>query len=188
VNHIVLFICTGNYYRSRFAEALFNHHATVHGVSWQAISRGLAIHLLNEGDLSPFTRKALAEREIGCHHTRTSPRALEWRDLAGANLVIAVDEIEHRPLITEAYPAWQAKIVYWHVRDVAYRMPNQAMSEIERQVLRLISELTFARRLAVQEPSTLFGSEYQSGVSGRSQFVGHRARPRFIAGTASCCS
>src|ERR1700676_5815762 len=39
----VLFLCTGNYYRSRFAEVLFNSVAGKMGLPWQASSRGLAL-------------------------------------------------------------------------------------------------------------------------------------------------
>ena len=39
----ILFLCTGNYYRSRFAEELFNHHAERAGLDWVAQSRGLAL-------------------------------------------------------------------------------------------------------------------------------------------------
>ena len=39
----VLFLCTGNYYRSRFAEILFNSVAEKMGLPWKASSRGLAL-------------------------------------------------------------------------------------------------------------------------------------------------
>ena len=39
----VLFLCTGNYYRSRFAEVLFNSVAGKLGLPWRASSRGLAL-------------------------------------------------------------------------------------------------------------------------------------------------
>ena len=39
----VLFLCTGNYYRSRFAEVLFNSVAVKMGLPWRASSRGLAL-------------------------------------------------------------------------------------------------------------------------------------------------
>jgi protein-tyrosine phosphatase len=39
----VLFLCTGNYYRSRFAEVLFNSVAGTMGLPWRASSRGLAL-------------------------------------------------------------------------------------------------------------------------------------------------
>ena len=42
---IVLFLCTGNYYRSRFAEILFNIYARDRGVPWNAVSRGIAVDL-----------------------------------------------------------------------------------------------------------------------------------------------
>ena len=38
----VLFLCTGNYYRSRFAEILFDSVAVKMGLPWKASSRGLA--------------------------------------------------------------------------------------------------------------------------------------------------
>jgi protein-tyrosine phosphatase len=37
------FLCTGNYYWSRFAEILFNSVAGKRGLPWQASSRGLAL-------------------------------------------------------------------------------------------------------------------------------------------------
>ena len=39
----VLFLCTGNYYRSRYAEALFNSVAGKMSLPWRASSRGLAL-------------------------------------------------------------------------------------------------------------------------------------------------
>jgi protein-tyrosine-phosphatase len=41
--NIVLFVCTGNYYRSRFAEVLFNSVADKMGLPWRAASKGLAL-------------------------------------------------------------------------------------------------------------------------------------------------
>jgi protein-tyrosine phosphatase len=37
----ILFLCTGNFYRSRFAEELFNHLARQKRLDWVADSRGL---------------------------------------------------------------------------------------------------------------------------------------------------
>ncbi len=38
---LTLFVCTGNFYRSRHAEALFNWHAARMGHPARAFSRGL---------------------------------------------------------------------------------------------------------------------------------------------------
>jgi hypothetical protein len=35
----ILFLCTGNYYRSRYVEELFNHRAKIESLPWRAFSR-----------------------------------------------------------------------------------------------------------------------------------------------------
>src|SRR4051794_7034527 len=57
----VLFLCTGNYYRSRFAEILFNSVAGKMGLPWQASSRGLALErgVSNVGPLAVAAVTAL---------------------------------------------------------------------------------------------------------------------------------
>ncbi len=45
MTHKLLFLCTGNYYRSRFAELLFNHLAAQVGLDWRADSRGVATEM-----------------------------------------------------------------------------------------------------------------------------------------------
>jgi len=44
----VLFLCTGNYYRSRYAEEIFNHQAGLEGLGWHASSRAVAEKLFPE--------------------------------------------------------------------------------------------------------------------------------------------
>src|SRR6266446_4485609 len=50
--HTVLFLCTGNFYRSRFAEIYFNWLAPREKLLWRADSRGLALDPTNFGPLS----------------------------------------------------------------------------------------------------------------------------------------
>jgi protein-tyrosine phosphatase len=141
VKPTVLFICTGNYYRSRFAEALFNHFANAQGMKWRAISRGLAISPANESALSPIAQIGLDKRNISSKNTSGEPRELKARDLVKAKLIIAVDEIEHKPMISREHPGWIGDIIYWNVRDVSYCLPDQALSSIEKHVLQLLGTL-----------------------------------------------
>jgi protein-tyrosine phosphatase len=62
----LLLLCTGNYYRSRYAEELFNHGAERIPLTWRAQSRGLAIErgINNVGPLSPFALEALKDRGL----------------------------------------------------------------------------------------------------------------------------
>jgi protein-tyrosine phosphatase len=135
----LLFICTGNFYRSRFAEAVFNHLAEQRGLRWWAFSRGLAIHWA-EGYISEYTRQALAERGIELRHTGPGRVQLSEADLESADLIIALKDEEHRPMLTNLFPAWASKVVFWDVSDLPHS-PEVALPAIEREVRRLADEL-----------------------------------------------
>jgi len=143
----VLFLCTGNYYRSRFAEILFNALAEKDHLDWIADSRGLAIELAppNGGALSPWAIQGLIERNIPLnHHHERSPRALQEEDLTQAQLVIALNQVEHRPYLEKQFPAWAQRIEYWHIADLDYTPADEGLTQIERHVRALIEQLTRA--------------------------------------------
>ncbi len=64
--YTVLFLCTGNYYRSRYAEVLFNCVAGKMGLTWRASSRGLALErgVHNLGPMAVAAVKALEARGL----------------------------------------------------------------------------------------------------------------------------
>ncbi len=137
----ILFICSGNFYRSRFAEAVFNFHAANRDLPLRAFSRGLATHLvLHAGDISLHTRLALADRGIALHHTGRAPVQLERTDLERAHRVIAVKEAEHRPLMRQLFPAWENRIEYWAVHDLDAAASEVAIPGLERQVIALLEQ------------------------------------------------
>lgn len=144
----VLFLCTGNYYRSRFAEILFNALACQSELDWSADSRGLAIELvpLNGGALSPVARQGLAERGIALAEPPRPPRALREDDLRRAQRVIALNRTEHHPYLKKQFPAWADRVEYWHVSDLDRAPAEQALGEIEQHVHALIGYLRVARQ------------------------------------------
>ena len=141
----VLFLCTGNYYRSRFAEAVFNYHCDRRQLSWRAYSRGLAIHLAPPNHLSPATRIGLRLRGIPFHHTAAEKQAVTAADMHSAAVRIALKEIEHRPLIQTLFPDWEDRVIYWDIHDVDVALPGAMLPMLEQKVMRLIEELTGCR-------------------------------------------
>ena len=140
-NQCVLFICTGNFYRSRFAEAIFNHYAEQRQIPWTAFSRGLAIHL-TEGHLSPFTSEALKSRKIELRHTGLSRMQLSKADLETSNRRVALDRFEHFGMMVKQFPGWEDRIDYWDIPDLPFTAAEEALPEIERRVIRLLDEVS----------------------------------------------
>jgi protein-tyrosine phosphatase len=139
----VLFLCTGNYYRSRFAEELFNHHAEHAGLDWVADSRGLALErgIHNVGPISPFTLYALGEMAVSARAADRFPKQCTADDLSNAALVVAVKEAEHRPLMRERFAEWENRLDYWHIHDVEDETPTEALKLLAEEVRALVRRL-----------------------------------------------
>ena len=93
----VLFLCSGNYYRSRFAEGLFNWLAPRQGLPWRAESRGFRLHPANIGPISYHAVEGLLGRGIATPEPHRYPLVVEEHDFHAFDLVVAVKEAEHRP-------------------------------------------------------------------------------------------
>lgn len=139
----VLFLCTGNYYRSRLAEELFNHRSQQTSLRWQAFSRGLALErgIANVGPISQFTLQALVDRKLVPLNGDAYPATCALADLETSDLVVALKEAEHREILASKFPGWEDRVTYWHVHDVEDEEPAQAIKELEQNVLRLIDHL-----------------------------------------------
>ena len=140
---LVLFLCTGNYYRSRYAEELFNHLAKAKGIAWRAFSRGAAERQSpdNVGPISQFTLDALAAKAITPDGATREPQPATLADFDDARVVIGLKEAEHRPLIERRFPSVASRVTYWDVDDVGFAHPSVALAKIDVQVCKLISTL-----------------------------------------------
>jgi protein-tyrosine phosphatase len=139
----LLFLCTGNYYRSRFAELLFNARAGEARLAWRADSRGLATELgiNNIGPLSSYAAQGLSARGIAVGDAQRFPLQLQEQDLVAAHLVVALKEAEHRPFLAQRFPAWVDRVEYWHIHDLDRAPAQHALAEIEERVELLIARL-----------------------------------------------
>jgi protein-tyrosine phosphatase len=139
----VLFLCSGNYYRSRFAELFFNHLAEGAALAYRADSAGLwpncRVH--NPGPISPYTLAALRDRGVSLPTTHRVPRDVTESDIRAADITIALKEAEHRPIVSARFPELLARVRFWHVHDVGDAPPSEAIALIERNVSALVAQL-----------------------------------------------
>ncbi|MHC2334563.1 arsenate-mycothiol transferase ArsC [Bradyrhizobium sp. USDA 4454] len=139
----VLFLCTGNYYRSRYAEELFNHLAKTKRLAWHASSRGAAERGSpdNVGPMSVFADDRLRAVGIIPDGATRYPQPCSLADFDGADLVIALKEAEHRPLIERRFPDVADRVTYWHVDDIDVAHPAVALAMLDDLVRELVSSL-----------------------------------------------
>jgi protein-tyrosine phosphatase len=137
-------LCTGNYYRSRFAELLFNALAPAHNLPWQAFSRGVALEkgVGNVGPMSPLAIQTLQALGVISEGFARYPVQAQEGDFQGARIIIALQEAEHRPYLSARYPAWVDRVEYWHVRDCVPTPAYDPLQEIRREVEQLIVRLS----------------------------------------------
>ncbi len=139
----VLFLCSANYYRSRFAEHLFNWLASQRSMSWTADSRGLEVDRWGDlGLISPYTVEALEELGVAINGSSRRPQQLAIEDLTKSDLIVALKESEHRPIMAELFPEWEDTVEYWHVHDIDCAGPEEALPALESHVQNLAERLS----------------------------------------------
>lgn len=141
----LLFLCTGNYYRSRFCETYFNHLAGQRALTWRADSRGLAPDITvfrNPGPLSPHTRQALNRLGVTDKAALRDPLSVQPHDWAQAQRVIALSRSEHRPMVKHYFPADAARVEYWEVGDLPVASPDVALEHMACAVQKLVNALS----------------------------------------------
>lgn len=130
----VNFICSGNYYRSRFCEIYYNHLTQ----SSSADSRGLLAYKgSNEGMISIHTLEYLAQLKLPVVPHKF-PEQLEENHLNSTQKIIAVCEREHRVLMKEMFPEWETKTEYWQVNDIDFSEPKEALPTLKLMVEALV--------------------------------------------------
>jgi len=146
----ILFVCTGNYYRSRFAEEYFNHLAKHNELHWKAYSKGLSQNmpsLNNPGPISVHTLEALKSRGVEGEEIHRYPRPITKADFPTHDRIIAMSEIEHKPMIEERFLAHGKFVEYFEVGDLPVEKPESAINKIALHIEKLVGALKLRQKV-----------------------------------------
>ena len=95
----------------------------------------------NLGSMSSHTVTRCGELGIPIEDYRRRPRTVTDADFDAADLVVAVKETEHRPLIARRFPARLSQVEFWEVHDLDCAGPEETMPHLERRIAELIDRL-----------------------------------------------
>ncbi len=126
----VLFVCTGNSFRSAVAEALlkkFRNDLKVESAGTQP-ARKIASNA-----------KILLEEEDALENLKERPEGIEQKDLKEYNLIVTMKE-HHKNEILQRYPQVKDKIRVWDIEDPIY-LPSGLDREVMQEIKKKVAEL-----------------------------------------------
>jgi protein-tyrosine phosphatase len=134
-------VCTGNYYRSRFAEILFNALSEQQGLYHQAFSKGLRLSKNNKGPISKHCIAYFSEQYPNLKYDLRMPIPFDQEDFDFYDSIILMDKTEHHPMIEKRYPEQQDKVTYWNIVDDYIKSPEDVLPILEKKIIELTNEL-----------------------------------------------
>lgn len=130
----ILFVCTGNSFRSPVAEALLKK---VRG-DLEVESAGTQ----SAGMVASNAKKFL-EKENALKNLKEAPEGIDQKDLEEYDLIIAMKQ-NHKNEILRRYPQMEDRIQVWNIDDpihLPYGSDKEVFEEIKRKVLELAESI-----------------------------------------------
>ncbi len=126
----ILFVCSGNAYRSPVAEALLKKLKPEIDVDSAGIHPAIPI--------SEAAKRYLAGENV-LEYLKQAPEGLDKKRLDEYDLIVAMKE-EHKGIILSKCPECENKIVVWDIDD-PYFLPHGYAKKVFKQIKDKVAEL-----------------------------------------------
>lgn len=137
----VLFVCTGNFYRSRFSEIYFRNLCENFNLNIEVFSVGFEVYKMsNKGPISKYTAEYLQELGIDFIKDRF-PIQLEKEHFHHYDRIIAMDEKEHKPMSQIYFPEFSDRLEYWRFEDIQFIDPYTVLPKLKARIDIFFDEL-----------------------------------------------
>lgn len=140
----VLFLCTGNYYRSRLAEELLRGYSAVIRLDLVCDSAGLG-PIPNPINIGPMRLEAveyLLVRGMNPDSVARFPRKCHESDILLSDIVIGMNEPEHRRMVEGQFLGRvHERVRYWRVPDMDEDPDGMGPGLMEQNVKELLREI-----------------------------------------------
>jgi len=131
----ILFVCTGNSYRSPVAEALLNKFRG----DLEVESAGT-----QPAGMIASNAKKFLERENALEKLKITPEGIGQKNLEEYDLIVAMKQ-NHKNEILRQYPQMEDRIEVWNIDDpiyLPYGSDEEVFEEIKRKVIELAESIS----------------------------------------------
>ena len=126
----ILFVCTGNAYRSPLAEALLKKMRP----DLEVDSAGLNVVIPIAGETRNYLKKLNAEQYL-----KNNPESLYEKNLRDYNLIVAM-QLRHKKAVSSKCRECENRIVVWNIED-PYFEEREAAERIFNSIENKVKEL-----------------------------------------------
>jgi protein-tyrosine phosphatase len=126
----ILFVCTGNAYRSPLAEALLRKMRP----DLEVDSAGTQV----EADISDEARAYATKQNIE-QYLKKNPESLDSKQPNEYDLIVAMEQ-RHVDTILSKCPECRSKIQVWNIQDLGHQAPEY-IGRIDEQIKNKVAEM-----------------------------------------------
>ena len=138
----VLFVCTANIHRSRFAEEVFNFFCTKHNKDYHAFSAGLRVGDYSYRKIYFPALENLKVFNIIPKRPNDLSKHIKDVNLENYDKIICMDEDEHKPMVNSDPKLSNYNFEYWNITDMPKVDSDVSLPLCYKKVENLLNEMS----------------------------------------------